>query len=61
MNLRQFKERLAKHDWHYSSSDDDRVYERGLAEENALKSLMKGKVSYQNAYQSQFNKHFKNK
>jgi len=59
MNLREFKNRLDKHDWYYASSDDGRVYEKGLEEEKSLKLIMEGKVTYQKAYNSQFNKYFK--
>lgn len=59
MNLKDFKKRLAKHDWHYAQSDDSKVYERGLAEEKALKSMTQGKKTYNNAYNSYFKKVFK--
>lgn len=59
MNLRLYKQRLAKHDWYYSSSDDDRIYSAGLAEEKALKSMTHGKKTYKQAYDFEFNKHFK--
>ncbi len=59
MNIKEYKERLKKHDWHYSSSDDMRRYDAGLAEEKALKSLTHGRKTYKKAYESQFKKHFK--
>ncbi len=61
MNLKEFKTRLAKHDWYYSSSDDHRIYEAGLAEEKALKSIMQGKKTYEHAYKTLFSKHFNSK
>lgn len=59
MNIRQYKERLAKHDWHYAQTHDSRVYDRGLVEEKALKSMCHGKTTYQKAYDIEFRKHFK--
>ena len=59
MNLKEYKERLAKHDWHYTSSDDNRIYEAGLAEDNILKKMYEGKKTYKKAYKTVFNKHFK--
>jgi len=59
MNLKEFKERLAKHDWHYVQSDDSRVYQKGLTEEKALKSMTHGKITYKHAYDSHFKKIFK--
>ena len=59
MNIKEFKQRLTKHDWHYAQSHDSRVYERGLAEEKALLSMTQGKITYKNAYNSHFKKIFK--
>lgn len=59
MNIKEFKTRLAKHDWYYSSSEDMRWWEAGLAEENTLKEIMKGKVTYEQAYKREYDKHFK--
>ncbi len=59
MNLKEFKTRLAKHDWYYSSSDDMRRYNEGFTELMTLKTLMQGKKTYEKAYKIQFKKHFK--
>lgn len=59
MNLKEFKKRLANHDWYYSQSDDLRLYEKGLAEEKALLSMCHGRKTYKKAYESLFHKHFK--
>lgn len=59
MNLSEYKKRLAKHDWCYAFSDDDRVYQAGLAEEKALKSMCHGKKTYKKAYEIQYKKQFK--
>lgn len=58
MNLKEFKTKLAKHDWYYSSSEDMRWWEAGVAEEEALKKIMKGKKTYEQAYKQAFKKHF---
>lgn len=60
MNIRDYKQMLALHDWFYSSSDDYRWYEKGLAYEQKLKQLAKGKKTYEKAYSTQFHKHFRN-
>jgi hypothetical protein len=61
MNLKEFKTRLANHDWYYSQSDDSRIYSKSLAEETALKELMQGRKTYKQAYEKQFKKYFNEK
>lgn len=58
MTLKQYKERLQKHDWYYSFSEDGRVYDSGLAEEKELKKLAENNSSFKKAYDSIFNKFF---
>lgn len=58
MNIREFEERLKKHDWCYMMSDDDRWYDAGLAEEKALLSICHGKVTYQRLYDKYLHKQF---
>lgn len=59
MNLKDYKQLLSLHDWHYSSSNDERWYNKGLAEEINLKKLAEGKKTYEKAYQKEKQKHFK--
>lgn len=61
MNLQQYKERLEKHDWYYSFSEDGRIYDSGLAEEKELKKLAENNPSFMKAYQNKFDKLFKKK
>jgi hypothetical protein len=35
----EFHDRCAAHDWHYHYSDDPRVYHRGHADAEALRSI----------------------
>lgn len=59
MDLKQYKARLDKHDWHYASSHDSRWYEAGLAEEVELKRLASENKSFQKAYDAKVKKVFK--
>lgn len=42
MNKEEFQKLLDIHDWYYSSSDDMRIWKRGVDEVNAIKLAMVG-------------------
>lgn len=52
MTLKEYKEKLNKHDWYYAMSDDPRIYDTGLAEENELKRLAENKPSFMKAFKN---------
>lgn len=52
MNLKEYKEKLNKHDWFYVMTEDPKVYDSGLAEENEIKKLAESKKSFMKAYET---------
>ena len=55
--LQQFYDRLAKHDWYFSFSDDHLVYHRGAAADDRLKADAKSYgLAYQELHEA-FSKH----
>lgn len=54
MTLRQYRDRLNKHDWFYMMSDDRRIYESGKANETELQKLAKTDSNFQKAYDSKY-------
>ena len=41
MNLDEYKQALASHDWHFEYSDSHQVWERGTAERIALREAQR--------------------
>jgi hypothetical protein len=59
LSTEQYATMLKAHDWYYSSSDDPRVYNKGLEEEKVLKKLYHLNPNFKAMYESEFSKHFK--
>jgi len=60
MTLKEFKQRLNKHDWYYSMSEDSRWYESGLAEQKELERLAETKPSFKKVFDAKKNELFPN-
>ena len=60
-NISDLQKLLSSHDWYYMFSDDNRAYQKGSAEEKAIKDLAKklGKEG-EELYKAAFIKHFPN-
>jgi hypothetical protein len=61
--LEQYTTLLKKHDWYYQMSDDDRVYQSGLKEKNAIKAAFlalptDAKKAAYDAWCEQYKKHY---
>lgn len=61
MNLKEYKERLLKHDWLYFMSDDSRRYNTAYEEQQQLEKLKEGKKTYEDAYRRRVAKMFPKK
>ena len=61
--LGKYTDLLTKHDWYYQMSDDDRAYDRGMAEKQAIKKAYAGlsfedkKVAY-DFWKAVYKKHY---
>jgi len=58
MKLKEYKERLNKHDWYYMMSEDPRWYDSGHAEENELRQLAETKPSFKKAFDAKYKELF---
>lgn len=61
MNIAEYKNELANHDWLFYMSDDHRVYVRGHANRDRLLALAKSSEEFKNAYNEAYLEVYSNK
>lgn len=58
MTLKEYKQKLDKHDWFYMMSDDPRWYDSGLAAETELEKLAEKDKELREAFDAKKNELF---
>lgn len=61
MTLKEYKEKLDKHDWFYMMSGDSRIYDSGLVKDKEILKLALENETFMKAYRAKHRQMFPSK